>query len=255
MEIRAARSTAPPPSGIPIEANGRRGRMSALVLIAEDEPQIADILDAYLTREGFRTVRAADGRVAVDLHLALKPDLVLLDITMPRMDGWDVLAEIRRRDDTPVIMITALDKDIDRLQGLRIGADDYVVKPFNPIEVVARAKAVLRRAGLATSGGVIRIGALSIDLDSYVVKIERDGPARVLNLTLTEFRLLAHMARVPMKVFTRSELVDACLPGSDALDRTVDSHASNLRKKLEQAGVPGMLSGVRGVGYRLVATP
>ncbi len=228
--------------------------MNALVLIAEDEPQIADILDAYLTREGFRTVRAADGRIAIDLHLALKPDLILLDITMPRMDGWEVLAEVRRRANTPVIMITALDKDIDRLQGLRIGADDYVVKPFNPIEVVARAKAVLRRAGLASSGGVIRIGELAIDLDSYLVRVERDGEARMLQLTLTEFRLLAHMARVPMKVFTRSELVDACLPGSEALDRTVDSHVSNLRKKLEQAGIAGTPSGVRGVGYRLVTT-
>lgn len=225
--------------------------MNALVLIAEDEPQIADILDAYLTREGFRTVRAADGRAAIELHAALKPDLILLDVTMPRMDGWEALAEVRRRGDTPVIMITALDKDIDRLQGLRIGADDYVVKPFNPIEVVARAKAVLRRTGLAATGGVLRVGDLAIDLDSYLVRLERGAKPRNLPLTLTEFRILAHMARAPMKVFTRGELVDACLPGGDALDRTVDSHVSNLRKKLEQAGAPGTLSGVRGVGYRL----
>ncbi|MCV9938453.1 response regulator [Boseaceae bacterium BT-24-1] len=225
--------------------------MNALVLIAEDEPQIADILDAYLTREGFRTVRAADGRAAIELDLALKPDLILLDVTMPRMDGWEVLAEVRRRGDTPVIMITALDKDIDRLQGLRIGADDYVVKPFNPIEVVARAKAVLRRAGLSASGGVVRVGNLTIDLDSYLARVEGEGEPQNLQLTLTEFRLLAHMARSPVKVFARGELVDACLPGGDALDRTVDSHVSNLRKKLEQAGAPGMLSGVRGVGYRL----
>lgn len=229
--------------------------MNALVLIAEDEPQIADILDAYLTREGFRTVRAADGRVAIELHLALKPDLILLDVTMPRMDGWEVLAEIRRRGDTPVIMITVLDKDIDRLQGLRIGADDYVVKPFNPIEVVARAKAVLRRAGLAATGGILRVDNLAIDLDSYLAKVEREGEARTLQLTLTEFRVLAHMARAPMKVFTRSELVDACLPAGDTLHRTVDSHVSNLRRKLEQAGAEGMLSGVRGVGYRLASAP
>ena len=227
--------------------------MNALVLIAEDEPQIADILDAYLTREGFRTVRAADGRIAVDLHLALKPDLILLDVTMPRMDGWDVLAEVRRRGETPVIMITALDKDIDRLQGLRIGADDYVAKPFNPIEVVARAKAVLRRSGHTGAGGVLRVGDLAIDLDSYLARIEHGGQATVLQLTLTEFRILAHMSRAPMKVFSRGELVDACLPGGDALDRTVDSHVSNLRKKLEKAGAPGMMSGVRGVGYRLAA--
>ena len=225
--------------------------MNALVLIAEDESEIAEILDAYLTREGFRTVRAADGRTAVELHLTLKPDLILLDVTMPRLDGWEVLAEVRRRGDTPVIMVTALDKDIDRLQGLRVGADDYVVKPFNPIEVVARAKAVLRRAGLAQAGGLLRAGALSIDLDGYMAKVGADGRTTPLQLTLTEFRILAHMARAPMKVFTRSELVDACLPGGDALDRTVDSHVSNLRRKLDQAGATGMLAGVRGVGYRL----
>lgn len=229
--------------------------MNALVLIAEDEPKIAEILDAYLTREGFRTVRAGDGKTALELHLALRPDLILLDVTMPRLDGWEVLAEVRRRGNTPVIMVTALDTDMDRLQGLRVGADDYVVKPFNPIEVVARAKAVLRRAGLAQAGGVVRVGDLGIDLDSYVVRVEADGRARPLQLTLTEFRILAHMARAPQKVFTRSELVDACLPGGDTLDRTVDSHVSNLRRKLEQAGLDGMMSGVRGVGYRLAADP
>ncbi|MBB3388042.1 two-component system response regulator AdeR [Rhizobium sp. BK275] len=227
--------------------------MNALAIIAEDDSEIVDILDAYMTREGFRTVRAADGKTAIDLHLILKPDLMLLDVTMPRLDGWEVLAEIRRRGDTPVIMITALDKDIDRLQGLRIGADDYIVKPFNPIEVVARAKAVLRRAGLGNAAGVLRVSRLTIDLDSYQARVEADGENKAVPLTLTEFRLLAHMARAPMKVFARGELVDACLPGGDALDRTVDSHVSNLRRKLELAGAPGMLSGVRGVGYRLAA--
>lgn len=227
--------------------------MNALILIAEDEPQICEILDAYLVREGFRTVRAGDGRTALDLHLALKPDLILLDVTMPRLDGWEVLAEIRRRGDTAVIMITALDQDIDRLQGLRIGADDYVVKPFNPVEVVARTKAVLRRVSQSSAGGVLRVDCVSIDLDSHMVKIEVGGTAQPLPLTLTEFRLLVHMARTPTKAFARSELVDACLPGSDALERTVDSHISNLRKKLGEAGAPGMLSGVRGIGYRLAA--
>lgn len=227
--------------------------MNALVLIAEDEPQISDILDAYLIREGFRTVRAADGRTAIELHLALKPDLILLDVTMPRLDGWEVLAEVRRRGDTPVIMITALDQDIDRLQGLRGGADDYVVKPFNPVEVAARAKAVLRRVGLPGASGILRVDCVAIDLESHLVRIEADGTAKILPVTLTEFRLLAHMARTPTKAFTRSELVDACLPGSDALERTVDSHVSNLRKKLEEAGAPGMLAGVRGIGYRLAA--
>lgn len=228
--------------------------MNALILVAEDDVQIAEILDAYLTREGFRTVRAADGRTTLDLHMALKPNLILLDVTMPRLDGWEVLAEVRRRGDTPVIMITALDKDIDRLQGLRIGADDYVVKPFNPVEVVARAKAVLRRTGQAGAGETLRVDRLAIDLDSYLAKIETEGEFRTLQLTLTEFRILSHMARTPTKVFSRAELVDACLPGGDTLDRTVDSHVSNLRRKLEQAGADGMLSGVRGIGYRLAVS-
>jgi two-component system response regulator AdeR len=227
--------------------------MTALVLIAEDDDEISAILDAYLVREGFRTVQARDGRTALDLHLALKPDLVLLDVTMPRLDGWEVLAELRRRGNTPAIMITALDQDIDRLQGLRIGADDYVVKPFNPIEVVARAKAVLRRSGLAAAAGVLRVGDLTIDLDAYQASLGTGAEAILLVLTLTEFRILAHMARSPARVFTRSELVDACMPGSNALDRTVDSHLSKLRKKLEQAGAVGLLPGVRGVGYRLTA--
>ena len=224
-----------------------------LVLIAEDDAEIAEILGAYLTREGFRVVRVADGRAALDLHMALTPNLILLDVTMPRLDGWEVLAEVRRRGGTPVIMITALDTDIDRLQGLRIGADDYVVKPFNPIEVVARAKAVLRRTGQAVESGTLRVDQLVIYLDSYLAKIETGTETRTLQLTLTEFRILSHMARAPTKVFSRSELVDACLPGGDALDRTVDSHVSNLRKKLEQADVAGMLAVVRGVGYRLRA--
>lgn len=227
--------------------------MAALVLIAEDDDEIASILDAYLQREGFRTVLGRDGRTALDLHHALKPDLVLLDVNMPRLDGWEVLAELRRRGDTPVIMITALDQDIDRLQGLRIGADDYVVKPFNPIEVVARAKAVLRRSGMAAAGGVLRAGDIVIDLDGYKASLGLGPDAKLLPLTLTEFRILAHMARNPGKVFSRGELVDACLPGSDALDRTVDSHLSKLRKKLEQAGGHGLLPGVRGIGYRLSA--
>lgn len=226
--------------------------MTALVLIAEDDVEIANILEAYFIREGFRTVHARDGKVALELHLALKPDIALVDVTMPRLDGWEVLAELRRRGNTPVIMITALDKEVDRLQGLRIGADDYIVKPFNPIEVVARAKAILRRAGLANTGATIRVGRLTIDLDSYQVNLETNGAVKPVTLTLTEFRLLAHLARTPSKAFTRGELIDACLPGSDAMDRTVDSHLSKLRKKLELAGAEGMLASIRGIGYRLV---
>lgn len=227
----------------------------ALVLIAEDEPDIADILTAYLERAEIRVVRAEDGRRALDLHLSLNPDLLLLDVQMPRLDGWQVLAEIRHRGDTPVIMLTALDQDIDKLMGLRIGADDYVVKPFNPAEVVARVKAVLRRRsgeGWAASRRVLRFGALTIDLEAHQAAVaDKDGGETALDLTLTEFRLLAHLARTPKRVFSRGELLEACRPEGEALERTVDSHLSKLRKKLEAQGVAGVPANVRGVGYRL----
>ena len=223
-----------------------------LVLIAEDEADIADIIAAYLEREGMRTVRAADGRTALDLHGLLKPELVMLDVMMPRLDGWQVLAELRRRGDTPVIMLTALDQDLDKLQALRIGADDYVVKPFNAVEVAARARAVLRRAGTANSR-VLRVGPLEVDVEGHLASVLADGEPVQLTLTLTEFRILAHMARAPMRVFSRGDLIDACLPGGDALERTVDSHLSKLRRKLEEAGAPGFFNNVRSVGYRLAA--
>lgn len=225
--------------------------MSALILIAEDEPDIAAVLDAYLVREGFRTVRAADGQVALELHLALKPDLVLLDVRMPKRTGWEVLSEIRRRGDTPVMMITALDQDVDKLQALRVGADDYVVKPFNAAEVAARAHVILRRRRGGGDNRVVRVGPLEVDTESHLAAIRTPDDETRLNLTLTEFRILAFMARQPMRVFTRGELVDACLPGQDVLERTVDSHLSKLRKKLDAVCSGQLITGIRGVGYRL----
>jgi len=233
--------------------NAERPMDNALILIVEDEPEIAEILEAYLTREGFRTVKAADGAVALQHHRMLRPDLVLLDVKLPKADGFEVLAEIRRRGDTPVIMATALAEDLDKLSALRIGADDYVVKPFNPLEVVARVKAVLRRtSGRVGADQMLRAGPLEIDLAAHAVHVfDAEQVRHTLDVTLTEFRLLAHMGRAPTRVFARAELLDACLPEGDALERTVDSHVSNLRRKLEKAGADGLLAGVRGVGYRL----
>ncbi|NFV81418.1 response regulator [Magnetospirillum aberrantis] len=225
-----------------------------LVLIAEDEPEIADILSAYLQRNGLRSVHAADGRRALDLHLSLKPDLIVLDVQMPQVDGWQVLAAVRHRGDTPVIMLTALDQDMDKLMGLRIGADDYVVKPFNPAEVVARIQAVLRRA--RPGGGqpvprFIRLGRLQADLENHEIAVQDEDRSLPLLLTLTEFKLLVHLMRAPRRVFGREELLVACLPEGEALERTVDSHVSKLRKKLEAVGLEGVPASVRGVGYRL----
>ena len=235
-------------------ASAAQDHHQALVLIAEDESDIADILAAYLARSGMRGIHAADGQKALDLHLSLKPDLVLLDVQMPRVDGWQVLAGIRHRGDTPVIMLTALDQDIDKLTGLRIGADDYVVKPFNPAEVVARVQAVLRRTGASQSQArqrVLRVAPFEIDLDHHEVVVCADELRQTLTLTLTEFKLLAQLARAPKRVCSRAELLAGCLPEGDALERTVDSHISKLRKKLEDAGVSGIPVGVRGVGYKL----
>jgi len=239
----------------PVAADADLSERSALILVVEDEPDIADILSAYLERAGLRVARAENGRRALDLHLSLNPDLLLLDVQMPVMDGWRVLSELRHRGDTPVIMLTALDQDIDKLTGLRIGADDYVVKPFNPAEVVARVRAVLRRTdrdGGASSIRDLRFGALHIDPVGHAAAVEdAEGGRRTLDLTLTEFRLLVHLARTPKRVFGRTELLEACLPEGEALERTVDSHLSKLRKKLEAGGVTGVPTNVRGVGYRL----
>jgi two-component system, OmpR family, response regulator AdeR len=224
---------------------------NALILIVEDEPDIATIIATYLEREGFRSVKAADGEIALQHHLSLKPDLVLLDVNIPKKDGFAVLAELRRRGETPVIFVTALAEDIDKLTALRIGADDYVVKPFNPAEIVARTKAVLRRFGAGNRVNVMRHGQIEINLESHAAYVLTETGKGTITLTLSEFRILAHIIRAPDRVFTRGELLDVCMPDSDALERTVDSHISNLRKKLEAAGSGTVLSGVRGVGYRL----
>lgn len=225
--------------------------MSKLILIAEDEEEIAAILAGYLQNDGFRTVWAADGEQAAAMHAALKPDLVLLDILMPGRDGWDVLGELRRRGEVPIIMITALDQDRDKIQALRIGANDYVVKPFNPVEVVARVHAALRHSTGERQPPVVRVGQIEIDIENYIVNAVTADGRRRLNLTLTEFRMLALMAQSPMRLFSRSDLSAACLHGQDVNDRTIDRHLSKLRKKLDDVGAHGILVSVRGVGYRL----
>ncbi|QWK81356.1 response regulator [Ochrobactrum sp. BTU1] len=223
---------------------------NSLILIVEDEPDIARILSAYLESEGFRTVRAADGETALQHHSLLSPDLVLLDVRLPKLDGFAVLGRLRQSDNTPVIMITALAEDLDRLSGLRLGADDYILKPFNPQEVVARVKAVLRRTNAVHQEAVRRFGALEVDFKSYSAFVYHDESRTALQLTLSEFRILAYMIRRPTHAFERGDILDACLPESDALARTVDTHISNLRRKLEDLGQAGFFTAVRGIGYR-----
>ena len=237
----------------PVTHIDQSSQTQALVLIAEDDVDIAEILGAYLARNGIQTAHAPNGREALAMHLALRPDLVLLDVLMPLMDGWEVLGAIRHRGQTPVIMLTAMDQDVDKLMGLRIGADDYVVKPFNPAEVVARVKAVLRRTrteGMTKTSRVLRAGQFQINLENHEATVQVNGETQLLNLTLTEFKLLACLARTPKKVFSREELLVDCLPEGDTLERTVDSHISKLRKKLEALGIDGVPASIRGVGYR-----
>lgn len=226
-----------------------------LVLVVEDEPGISTILAAYLERDGLRVQLAQDGDEAVQLFRQFQPDLVLLDIHLPHVDGIDVLRSIRDQGQTPVIMVTALADDVDKLVALRLGADDYVVKPFNPAEVVARVRAVLRRSqprGEPRGAAPIRVGALEInEQDHIAVVYDSKGRPKPLSLTLTEFRLLSLLASQPKRCFSRSHLIDNCLPESDALERVIDSHLSKLRRKLQLAGQESLIETVRGIGYRL----
>lgn len=223
-----------------------------LVLLAEDEPELARILLAYMHRDGLRTVHAADGPTALRHFRQTRPDIALLDISMPGRDGIDILKDIREHGSTPVIMVTAMSDEVSKLLSLRMGADDYIVKPFNPAEVIARIRAVLRRTQAAQHCTPIRVGELEIDAQAYSVVVNRnERRSPPIPLTLTEFRLLAHLARQPRRCFSRAELVDSCLPESDALDRVIDSHLSKLRRKLTDNGCRRLIETVRGVGYRL----
>jgi len=227
--------------------------MTNHILLVEDEREIAELLAAYLERGGFEVARASNVQEAIRAHAQLHPDLVLLDIGLPGGDGLEALVAIRRRMDTPIIMVTALDDEVTKLSSLRMGADDYVTKPFNPSEVVERVRAVLRRVQGALGRQTLSVGKLVIELDARVVSCRNDKDATLarIALTPTEFEILAHMAKQPRRAFSRSELLDAASPDSDAYDRVVDSHLSKLRQKLAVAGCAQMIEPVRGLGYRL----
>lgn len=223
-----------------------------LILVVEDEPEIAEILTTYLLRAGFKTRHAIDGKAALMQFRSCSPDLVLLDINLPEVDGHEVLLRIRQTSDTPVIMVTASDEDIEKISTLRLGADDYIVKPFNNLEVVERVKAVLRRTTpRAATEDVKKVGPLLVDTGAHAVFVVHAGSQEPIQFTHTEYSIIAHMSAAPKRAFSRLELIEACFPEGDTLERTVDSHVSNARRKLELAGVSGFLETVRGFGYRL----
>ncbi len=213
------------------------------ILVVEDDADSASVLEAYLRRDGFKVALAEDGERGVEMHIQWKPDLVLLDVMLPKLSGTDVLSAIRRSSDTPVIMLTAVGDEPDKVGALRYGADDYVVKPCSPNEVVARVHAVLRRGGVnRLVANRLHYEGLSVDLAAVVARVE--DPVRglvTLELTPTEFNLLATLLKTPFKAFTRAELLEICLPDSNALERVVDAHIHNLRRKLEQYGILNVL--------------
>lgn len=222
------------------------------ILIVEDDPDILETLDTYVRAQGHRSERAGSGERALELLRAAAPDAVVLDIGLPGISGMEVLRRLRGLDGalgrTPVIMLTARVEEVDELLALGLGADDYLTKPFSPRRLLARLDAVLRRAGTdAPPAELLKVGPLSIDLGAVVARL--DGQA--LPLTPGEFRLLHELARQRGRTVGRAELLEAAMPESDALERAIDVHMKNLRRKLEQAGGGELIQTVRGFGYRL----
>jgi DNA-binding response OmpR family regulator len=226
------------------------------ILVVDDEQALAEVLEAYLKNEGYQVLLAYDGRSAVDLALSEQPDLVLLDLNLPKLPGLDAFREIRARADIPVIMVTARGEEVDRVVGLELGADDYVAKPYSPREVVARVKSVLRRqrptsapAPARPPHDIVRMGDLAIDRTAH--EVTRAGAA--IKLTPTEYRLLGIFVDHPGQVFARDHLIEMLSnDGGDVFDRTLDRHVANLRSKIEvDVAHPHYVITVYGVGYKM----
>lgn len=223
--------------------------MPKKILVVDDEPKIVRLIQAYLERAGFSVLAAYDGRQALELFKAEQPALVILDLMLPDLDGLDVARAIRKESDTPIIMLTARTEATDRIIGLEVGADDYVPKPFDPRELVARVRAVLRRGAAGPAQpALIEVGGLTIDLERHEVRLHGQS----IELTPSEFKLLATLAQSPGRVFSRLQLLEA-LEGTTyaAFERTIDTHIKNLRQKLEtDPKNPRYILTVHGVGYK-----
>jgi two-component system, OmpR family, response regulator len=228
--------------------------MSHRILIVDDDPHIRQVLSFALGKAGMQTAEAADGESALGAIAAQRPDLVVLDINMPRMSGLDVCRKLRASDDLPILFLSSRDDEIDRVLGLELGGDDYVVKPFSPREVVARVSAILKRGGraLEEAGGQrpVAHNRLRLDPQSWEAQWD-DEPVAV---TVTEFQLLLLLASLPSKVFSRDTIIDRLHgPGFAITDRTIDSHIRNLRAKFAAVGGTDLIETRAGIGYRLGA--
>ncbi|NND03177.1 MAG: response regulator transcription factor [Acidimicrobiia bacterium] len=219
------------------------------VLIVEDEIKIARLVRDYLHQAGFDVVEATDGPSGLAMARSQKPDMIVLDLGLPGMDGLDVTRQLRATSSVPIIMLTARTEESDRIVGLELGADDYVDKPFSPKELVARIRAVMRRADATLGGGeTVTVGDLSIDLPKRRVTVGRE----TIELTTTEFDLLLTLARQPGRIYTRAQLLDAMHGVSfESYERSIDAHIKNLRRKIEpDPKRPSRVLTVYGVGYK-----
>lgn len=225
--------------------------MGQTILVVEDDPKIVDLLRLYLERDGFAVAEAADGREALEAVPRVLPSLIILDLMLPHLDGLEVCRRIRATTDVPILMLTARVDELDKLQGLSLGADDYVTKPFSPREVVARVKTILRRAARPRSERVLSRGALVMDLDRHHVIVQ----GTEVRLTPVEFKILQALLEAPERAFSREQLLDHIYAHgeADVVDRTIDVHVGKLRQKLgDDPASPRLIGTVRGVGYKLL---
>ncbi len=223
------------------------------ILVVDDEPQIVRVLKGYLENAGYLVVSSLDGRSALAVFSREKPDFVILDLNLPGLDGLEICRTIRQDSNTPILMLTARSEETDKIIGLELGADDYIVKPFSPREIVARVKTIFRRASGDTSKPeIIHSGDLSIDIERHLVTISD----KVIDLTPTEFDILVSLVRQPKRVFSRAQLLENALGTTyEGYDRTIDTHIKNIRIKLEpDPKNPRYIHTVFGLGYKFEAS-
>ncbi len=222
------------------------------ILVVDDDPRLRELVSITLERAGYQTVTARDGQMALTHAMREAPDLVVLDVGLPEIDGLEVCRRLRARSDVPILFLTARDDEIDRILGLELGADDYVTKPFSPRELVARIKAILKRSKTGAAELLLRHGPVEMDVSAHSVRV--DGNA--LALTATELSILRRLMQTPAAIVSRPQLVDAIYgAGSPVSDRTLDSHLRNLRRKLGDQGWAGAIETVHGIGLRMGAWP